>query len=79
MEPKIHQKPSKAGLWAAWGVRRHPLAGKGGPGGGYPPKKTLKSQKKHDPEQKNTAPKTETQTGGTRHGHTARHAVPKTA
>ena len=26
MEPKIHQKQSKHGLWAAWGVRRHPLA-----------------------------------------------------
>ena len=50
-EPEIHQKSSKNGLWAARGVRRHPLAGKGGPGGGYPPKKTLKSQK-NNPEQK---------------------------
>ena len=45
-EPEIHQKSSKNGLCAARGVRRRPLAGKGGPGGGYPPKKTLKSQKK---------------------------------
>ena len=45
-EPEIHQKSSKNGLWAARGVRRRPLAGKGGPGGGYPPKKTLKSPKK---------------------------------
>ena len=51
-EPEIHQKSSKNGLWAARGVRRHPLAGKGGPGGGYPPKKTLKSQEKQNPEQK---------------------------
>ena len=45
-ELKTHQKSSKNGLWAARGVRRHPLAGKGGPGGGYPPKKTRKSPKK---------------------------------
>jgi len=54
------------------------------PEGGTPPKdpKITPKKKKLHPEQKNTAPKTETQTGGTRHGHTrhtARHAIPKTA
>ena len=51
-EPEIHQKSSKNGLWAARGVRRRPLAGKGGPGGGYPPKKTPNHQKNHNPDQK---------------------------
>ena len=49
------------------------------PEGGTPPKSPENRQKSHNPEQKTTAPKTETQTGGTRHGHTARHAVPETA
>ena len=52
------------------------------PEGGIPPKKDPKITKNEIRNRKNYETKTETQTRGTRHGHTrhtARHAIPKTA